>query len=205
MIDQHVTTPASASAPGPLVTTEPIIAWRAWTLTASRRGIAYLLRPLIGSSRPWPPGEPASASCVFPRRHRAPDRGCTCGLYAVSDGAQLRRARSPAVIGTVAMWGRVIEHEFGFRSEWAYPQRLQLVCHLCIWQHGYAGVRTDAVVRLERGRLFPLCERHLDLTMRCGIRPREIRSAGVVERTLLDEYAVDLLRIPRGTRPSAAA
>lgn len=93
------------------------------------------------------------------------------------------------------MWGRVIEHRHGFRSEWAYPQRLMLVCNLCIWQRGPSGAAPDAVLHLERGRLFPLCERHLDLALGSGIRPREVQASTLVERALLDAYGVDPLRI----------
>jgi len=35
------------------------------------------------------------------------------------------------VIGTVALWGGVIEHELGYRAEFGYPQRLRLICPEC--------------------------------------------------------------------------
>ena len=47
----------------------------------------------------------------------------------------------PAVsaVGTVALWGRVIEHERGWRAEFAYPDRLTLVCVVCLQQGSGAG------------------------------------------------------------------
>jgi hypothetical protein len=108
----------------------------------------------------------------------------------------LRRTRDPAVVGTVSLWGRIVEHEFGFRAELAYPQRLSLICRLCFWQWGL--VHSDApsvVVRHRKGAMVPLCEEHLELCRRYGYPVRTVLDAAVVERRLLDTYAVDVLRV----------
>jgi hypothetical protein len=42
--------------------------------------------------------------------------------------------------------------------------------------------------------MLPLCEPHLGTAIRYGLRPRVTVDAGTIERTLLDAYAVDLLR-----------
>ena len=101
------------------------------------------------------------------------------------------------MIGTVALWGRVIEHENGFRAEFAYPQRLRLVCHVCIWRYGLHQADCDVVARMERGRLVPLCGNHLDLSRRCGLRFRSVEPAHEVNSALLGEYAVDPLPVPQ--------
>ena len=60
----------------------------------------------------------------------APDLDCTCGIYAT------RRLRDPGsawrsgpqyavhVVGAVALWGRVVEHESGYRAQHARPVAL---------------------------------------------------------------------------------
>ena|SRR2546422_4769970 len=81
--------------------------------------------------------------------HNAPEESCTCGIYALRTELQLfaedlggpavapmmstaviqlsqLRSVSPilAIIGKVALWGKVIEHTEGFRAEYAYPLEL---------------------------------------------------------------------------------
>jgi len=182
-------------APGPDVLTEPIVAWRTWTLLGSRDGDQVRLHPLFGRRQAWPPRYPARASCSRRGRHAVPGLDCTCGWYAMHDHEGLRRSRDPAVLGTVALWGRIVEHRFGFRAEFAYPQRLRLVCFLCLWSSGAGGVRgCTVVVPRHGGRLVPLCEPHLDLCRRYGYPIRRLLGAPEVEQTLLSTYAVDVLR-----------
>jgi hypothetical protein len=116
---------------------------------------------------------------------------CTCGLHATHDPDPLRRARDPAVVGTTALWGRVVEHEHGYRGEFAYPQRLRLVCHLCFWRKGTNGDRCTVVVRLRGGRLVPLCAEHLELSRRYGYPMPRLLPARDVEQALRSTYGVD--------------
>lgn len=178
-----------------LVQTEPVMAWRAWTLSGRRDGSEVRLRPIAGSSKPWPPLRPAQATCTRPRRHPAPDLRCTCGLYATRTPDLLRRTRDPAVVGTVALWGRVIEHESGYRGEYAYPQRLRLVCYLCFWHRRMVRSASDVVVRAGRGRMVPLCLPHLETSHRYGFPTPLILPAAPIQQELLSTYAVDLLAV----------
>ena len=181
-----------------IILPEPIVAWRSWTLHRSADGPR--LRPIGDSNRVWPIRERASAIC--PRRiHDAPGFDCRCGLHATRSPDLLRRARNPAVVGTVALWGRIVEHEHGYRAAFAYPQRLRLVCYLCIWQWGIDGSPADLVTRLRRNRLVPLCLDHVELSNRYGYGTPNLVPAQDVESTLLSDYAVDLLR----TNVAAAA
>lgn len=175
--------------------TEPVIAWRAWALTGRHDGRRLHLRPVAGRTRPWPPMKPAVATCKLGRMHVAPSLECTCGLHGAHDTDILRRTKDPAVLGTVALWGRVIEHEHGYRARFAYPQRLQLVCLLCFWQWGEHGDPPCTVAVLPRGRLIPFCEPHRATAVRYGLRPRRLLPAGEIEQRLRATYAVDPLNV----------
>jgi len=174
---------------------EAITGWRVWTLHSNRRHTELRMHPIAGKAPPWPPLEPARAGCTRRRWHRGPEPDCTCGLHATRDPGLLHRARNPAVVGTVALWGRVVEHEYGYRGELAYPQRLMLVCHLCFWLWGPSRSAAREVVRLRGGRLVPLCDEHVQLSCRYGYPSRRFAGATEVEVALLSTYAVDLLRV----------
>lgn len=174
---------------------EPVIAWRAWALTGRRDGTGLLLRPVAGRSRPWKPLEIAEAACKAARFHAAPHVDCTCGLHATHDAETLRKARTPAVLGRVALWGRVIEHELGYRAEFAYPQTLRLVCQFCFWHWGATTPVPELVGWFSRGELVPLCEPHLDLAGRYGMTPRRVLPADELDHRLRDTYAVDALAV----------
>lgn len=178
-----------------LATTEPIEAWRAWTLTGRRDASRLRLRPVGGRMHPWPPRKPAQASCKLGRMHRAPDAECSCGLHGTHGTDILRRTRNPAVLGTIALWGRVVEHELGYRGEFAYPQRLRLVCLLCFWQWGVRGARPETVCSVGWGSLIPLCGPHLGTALRYGLRPRAFLPAAQVQQRLLSTYVVDQLAV----------
>ena len=55
------------------------------------------------------------------------ESGNSCGIYAMKSRDDLDPNReSDVVIGTVALWGRVIEHAKGYRAKFAYPIMLDL-------------------------------------------------------------------------------
>ena len=186
-----------AARPAEALSTEPVVAWRAWRLSM-RRGQPRL-RP-IRDARAWRPLLPTTATCGHRRLHRAPALQCTCGLYAMKDAEPLQRAPSPAAIGTVALWGRVVEHELGYRGEFGYPQRVRLVCPECLWWPASQASNAHAVAVLPHGAAVPLCGSHLTLALACGLPIRFTRSASEVESALLSTYAVDLLAPETGAR-----
>lgn len=119
----------------------PIVAWRYWRL-GSGDG---LLRSLTGRHQAWAPGQALAARCRFDdvdrsewryrmvsgfhaAHHAAPAEGCTCGLYASRSLDHLRGQMlfglHRMVVGQVALWGKVIPGQHGYRAELAYPQRL---------------------------------------------------------------------------------
>jgi hypothetical protein len=83
------------------------------------------------------------------------------------------------------MWGRVIEHEMGFRGELAYPVRLRLVCAPCLLVT--AVPVPTAVFPGPTGELMTLCASHAPDARPLGVSPEEIQAQ------LLSTYAVDPL------------
>jgi hypothetical protein len=120
--------------------------------------------------------------------HRSPEPGCTCGVHAIKDPSRLARSgRTAAVVGRVAMWGRVIEHSKGYRAEFAYPSRLRLVCSWCLW-YGRLPAIPDRV--FERGgELRPACAAHAKRPAAVGER----LEVDHVQQELLDTYGIEVL------------
>jgi len=178
----------------PPLAIEPVIGWRVWCLEAGADGGVGLVSPM--QSVPWVPMQPSRATCYLgTRRHRVPTRGCMCGFYATSSLRRLPAAAIPlargggAVVGSVALWGTVVEHETGYRATFAYPDRLRLVCGPCLLE-GRDGVPTR-VFRTSAGSLIPRCRAH-----RPQVAARQVDvSPCDLERELLATYAVDLLPV----------
>ena len=168
---------------------EAIEGWRVWRLSASRDGPR--LRP-NGRGELWPVRSAAVATCWRRRRHEAPVARCTCGLYAARDPSMLRQARSPAVIGMVSLWGRVVEHANGWRAGRAYPQRLDLLCHVCA-ANCISGSTAEYVARYRDRSMVPFCASHLELSLLIGRLPLEVIAAEDVLRAVTDAYAVERL------------
>lgn len=106
--------------------THTLVAWRAW-LVRSRR------LDSLGVDNLWQPRVALPANCVKMDdvNHHSPSMDCTCGYWSFKTldvlGEAIRHDENMAVIGKVAIWGRVIECEQGYRSEYAYPQELWLL------------------------------------------------------------------------------
>jgi hypothetical protein len=174
---------------------EAIEAWRTWTLTGRRDGSNLRLRPVARRRPVWRPMLPVEAVCKLARMHEAPNPDCTCGVHGVRDLTTLRRTRNPAVLGRVALWGRVIEHELGFRARFGYPQRLRLICPICFWRHGPERSAPNVVGMYAHGEMMPLCLEHLGVAERHDRGPLDVIDLHRVEQGLLATYAVDLLAL----------
>jgi hypothetical protein len=108
---------------------EALIGWRVWCVVATRDGprLASVIKDEL-----WPLGEELVARCHAGEHHEAPDEACTCGIYAarepVTVWTYLRGRDEPPtirrVLGRVALWGRVVEHEHGWRASHAVPLEL---------------------------------------------------------------------------------
>ena len=165
---------------------EPIIGWRVWNLSDGAEGPR--LWPAGSGVDVWQPRHRVEARCGAPRiltwrigRHAAPHLSCRCGIYASRSLDVFERPR-PAwpptpVVGTVSLWGTVVEHERGWRGQFAYPSRLRLVCAMCAWFEPGTGV--PAVVHSFGKRVFTLCHAHRggsrSPTVDAARRPARIR------------------------------
>jgi hypothetical protein len=117
---------------------EPILAWRVWRYT--RGG---LLTPMVHRSQEdsWWPKRPLPARCVkgyrvlgewinyaHQKHKEVPDIDCRCGYYALrrfsSLALQYVSGRDAIFYGVVALWGRIVEHEGGYRAQYAEPRLL---------------------------------------------------------------------------------
>jgi hypothetical protein len=107
-----------------------------------REGDDFRLQSIVYEAR-WFPHSELIARC-FQRRffwpwsrapeHAPPTRGCRCGIYAAREPEEAACylegrswARSLAVnrvIGTVSLWGRVVECTRGWRGSRAYPKTI---------------------------------------------------------------------------------
>ena len=82
----------------------------------------------------WPPGRFSAVCRVDPASgHEAPGIRCSCGIWAFRDrapaeatAAAYRHSGGAVAYGRVALWGRVVEHERGWRGQRARPLELLL-------------------------------------------------------------------------------
>ena len=111
----------------------PIVGYRVWTWNTTG------LKSLCGER--WHPGQSLAARCrasavvgpIVGRSeaaddHDAPHANCTCGIYAVKTLDHFRSAGYErfGIYGEVFLWGKVVEHEQGWRAQLAYPKKLFL-------------------------------------------------------------------------------
>lgn len=103
---------------------EPLIGYRVWAWNEQRQ-----LHSLY-NGEPWLPYIAKQATCAgINHGLTSPEERCSCGIYAFSSLGRLLREMPSVhdgkrVFGEVALWGTVIEHEHGWRAEYAYPRVL---------------------------------------------------------------------------------
>lgn len=119
---------------------EPVVGWRTWLVVPEDE--VFRLRSIVYDTL-WSPRNELVARCLhhamlLPWRRRSqhvpPARNCGCGIYAArepeeavsyldgrswADGLSVHR-----VIGTVSLWGRVVECTRGWRGSRAYPKKI---------------------------------------------------------------------------------
>jgi hypothetical protein len=98
----------------------PIVGYRVWAWDGKE------LKSLNGGR--WSPGRALAAKCPT-TNHGAPADGCSCGIYAAKDYQHLQKINCSveyALHGEVYLWGKVVEHDLGYRAQCAYPKSLFL-------------------------------------------------------------------------------
>jgi hypothetical protein len=121
---------------------DPIHAWRIWFVVPEHRTSGELRLQSIVYGKLWEPKVIVKASCrasITHEDHEAPSADHKCGIYAVKTSEEAHRYyRDPTykartewmeiwkVIGQVALWGKVIEGENGYRAQYAYPVKLMI-------------------------------------------------------------------------------
>lgn len=110
--------------------TEPLLGYRGWHIVNAGDGTGFALKSLHASHL-WDREVEAvclQAMTVFYKGryggHRSPDPACSCGIYAqlpehpLSEWDDIKVGRVSAS-GTIAMWGRIIRCERGFKAQYA--------------------------------------------------------------------------------------
>lgn len=119
---------------------EPVVGWRSWLVV--REGEDFRLRSVLYDTL-WLPRKELVARCLHRRvsipwrkrlEHVPPARACACGIYAArepEEAASYLDGRGWAyasavhrVIGTVSLWGHVVECTGGWRASRAYPKAI---------------------------------------------------------------------------------
>lgn len=124
-----------------MIVREPIVGWRQWNFMYPH----FLAN--LGNDTIYVPREKIEARCehceqystidtsVLRKDHgalQAPHLTCMCGIYAYKEKPRLLReitknpysGLSRLVYGEINLWGKVIEHEDGYRAQFGYPRRL---------------------------------------------------------------------------------
>jgi len=112
----------------------PILGYRIWQWDVA--GLCSL------NGEFWQPGKPLEARCkvcdfalwrghhrAVHGLHRAPHIKCTCGIYASKSLEHLRECgyERYGIYGQVSLWGTAVEHQYGWRAQYAYPRRVFLL------------------------------------------------------------------------------
>ena len=124
-----------------MILREPIVGWRQWNFMYPH----FLAN--LGNDTIYVPREKIEARCGQEdhSEQQAPHLPCTCGIYAYKEKPRLLgeirntygqplapvlHHRVPPVpglrlvYGEINLWGKVIEHEDGYRAQFGYPKRL---------------------------------------------------------------------------------
>src|ERR1022692_3247833 len=152
----------------------PIIGYRVWKWEKTG------LKSLCGER--WKPSQLLAARCrasvvVGPiagraeavhDAHEPPQTNCTCGVYASKSLEQLLTTgyAKCGIHGEVYLWGTVVEHELGWRAQFAYPKTLFLPSDLIPSETkemecrlgALAAYGTDIFI-VGHGKKIPLCRR----------------------------------------------
>ena len=133
----------------------------------------------LNGGAPWPQGQPLKATCLSRRvalgyevsEHEAPQSTCTCGIYATKDHELLYGfgLRQLGIEGEVFLWGTVVEHTYGWRTQYAYPKSLVITREMVPYGAKNAESFLAALIAYRADVFLSVSERKLVLwTKRSG-------------------------------------
>jgi len=111
----------------------PVVGYRVWQWDAAglkslngERWVAH--QPLSAVCKADASGSVSGLSKATHNPAELPNFKCTCGVYAAKTLERLRGCGYSrfGVYGEVYLWGTVVEHERGWRAQFAYPKSLFL-------------------------------------------------------------------------------
>jgi len=128
-----------------------VIAFRGWGLAFDGNKFSLVSPQSPFSEEIWLPGETTTASCYNRYLHSnktAPEKGCTCGIYAAKDPMN----SVGNLVGSVILWGQYIEHELAWRAQYAYPKVLSAIrCSKCETQSPFEECSLSIFTTTTRG------------------------------------------------------
>jgi hypothetical protein len=162
---------------------EPLLGWRAWKVWTPLSGSKSC--PAFSSvilDTPWTPRRRFSAEHSFDLGASCRgllDLECSCGIYAFRDPLEafvyLMKVRDRVLgmsvevaIGTVSLWGAVIECELGYKAEYAYPRHIYLPASFA----RFVPIVSSAF-GVAAGVYASTCEEELSLTVPSGFGGHE--------------------------------
>ena len=79
---------------------------------------------------------------LFSLSHKTLDLSCTCGIYGWKKWRKehLKEIDEGSVFGLINLWGKVIEHDLGYRAEYAYPSEFIIWCEICRSKKNLTGI-----------------------------------------------------------------
>jgi hypothetical protein len=109
----------------------PIVGFRGWKVTEEtkwikltpfskpRKQVTGVVLNAAGYHGAWNGREPTMAKCA---NHKAPNISCACGLYIYKQPDWMDYGGNAGEVqGAVVAWGHMVEHQEGFKAEWAQP------------------------------------------------------------------------------------
>lgn len=101
----------------------PLEAWRKFSVTDRGRVLKS-----VGVSGVWPMADPGAAFCQAENwfnpasdapahEDPCPSLGCSCGFYAYKTRDDAEKHGQGHILARVEVWGRIAEHERGYRAE----------------------------------------------------------------------------------------
>ncbi len=127
--------PGQLSAPNPTKLPDPEETC-VFALTGWRRWVTPMFQELLLSNNRtiWAPYEKLEAKCLASGFAGLVNKNCAgihcgCGIYAYkkqqdAEWGENRPETDNHIWGEVWLWGRVVEHQTGYRAQYAYPKSL---------------------------------------------------------------------------------